>query len=268
MNVLEEPKVAWLPVTPRGVAAFARGSLERLMVVQAVVALLAAAVVTWVLANGFVPTIGQAVDNLPKSAGITRGKLNWPDTTPEILAQGHFLSFSVDLQHSGTLRVPAQFQFEFGGDSLVIISLLGQMEVPYRPDQSFYFDRPDVQPAWGAWSPDFLGLAAVGTFFALLLVWWLLTTLYFLPVWLVGFFTDRDLRLRAAWKMTGAALMPGALLLTLGLWLYGLAMFDLIQLAFAFTVHFVIGWIYLFVSPMFLNRVKAKEAANPFASKN
>jgi len=92
--------------------------------------------------------------------------------------------------------------------------------------------------------------------------------LYFLPVWLVGFFTDRDLRLRASWKMAGATLMPGALLFILGLWLYGLAMFDLVQLAFAYTMHFVIGWIYLFVSPMFLNRVTAKEKANPFASKN
>jgi hypothetical protein len=45
-------------------------------------------------------------------------------------------------------------------------------------------------------------------------------------------------------------------------------MFDLVQLAFAFTMHFVIGWIYLFVSPMFLNRVTAKEKSNPFASKN
>ncbi|HTB82779.1 MAG TPA: hypothetical protein VK742_03925 [Candidatus Sulfotelmatobacter sp.] len=268
MSVLEEPKIAWLPVTPRGVAAFARASVERLLVVQAAVALLAAAVVTWVLANGFFPTIDQAVGCLPKKADITHGQLNWPDTTPEVLAQGHFLSFSVDLQHSGTLRLPAQFQFEFGGDSIVIISLLGEMEVPYPPDRSFYLDRPDVQPAWGAWSPDFLGLAAVGTFFGLLLSWWLLTTLYFLPVWLVGFFTDRDLRPRAAWKMAGAALMPGALLFILGLWLYGLAMFDLVRLAFAFTMHLVIGWIYLFVSPMFLNRVTAKEKANPFASKN
>jgi hypothetical protein len=268
MSVLEEPKIAWLPVTPRGVAAFARASVERLLVVQAAVALLVAAVVTWVLANGFFPTIDKAVDNLPKTAEITRGKLTWPDTSPEVLAQGHFLSLSVDLEHSGTLRLPSQFQLEFGSDSLVIISLLGEMETPYPPDQSFYFDRPDVQPAWGAWSPDFLGLAAVGTFFGLLLIWWLLTTLYFLPVWLVGFFTDRDLPLRAAWKMTGATLMPGALLMTLGLWLYGLAMFDLVQLAFAFTLHFVIGWIYLFVSPMFLNRVTAKETANPFASKN
>jgi hypothetical protein len=267
MSLLAEPKIAWLPVTPRGVAAFARGSLERLIVVQSAIALLVAATMTWLLANAFVPTIDAAVAALPKKADITDGKLNWPGDSPAILAQGHFLAFTVDPQHSGTLRLPAKFQFEFGNDSLVIISLLGEMEIPYPPDQSFYFDRPDVQPAWGAWSPDFLGAAAVGTFFGLLLIWWLLTTLYFLPVWLIGFFTDRDLNFRAAWKMTSATLMPGALLMTLGLWLYGLQAFDLVQLTFMFTLHLVVGWIYLFVSPMFLNRVTEKEKPNPFTKK-
>ena len=33
---------------------------------------------------------------------------------------------------------------------------------------------------------------------------------YFLPAWILGFFTDRDLNLRAGWKLSGAALMPGA----------------------------------------------------------
>jgi hypothetical protein len=29
-------------------------------------------------------------------------------------------------------------------------------------------------------------------------------------------------------------------------------------------MHLVIGWLYLFVSPMFLNRVLPKEKKNPF----
>ena len=271
MSAIAEPKFAWEPFTPRGVAAFARASLERLIVVQSVLALIATATVVWLLANGFFPTVDAAVGNLPDKGEISRGKLNVShlgDLPPKILGEGHFLAFTLDAQNSRTLRSPAQFQFEFTQDSLVIRSLLGELEIPYPPDQSFYFNRRDVQPAWGAWSPNLLGLAAIGTFFGLLLSWWLLATIYFFPVWLVSYFTDRDLSFRASWKLAGAALLPGALILSLGLALYGLGAFDLVQLAFAFTMHLIIGWIYLLISPMFLNRALSDEKKNPFGGKS
>jgi hypothetical protein len=261
---LAEPRFAWEPVTPRGVAAFARASLERLVVVQSVFALLAVFTVVSLLANGFFPTVDAAIASLPDRGDIVRGKLVWPGDSPKVLAEGHFLSFDVDARHDSRMRLPAHFQFEFGEDSLVIVSLLGEMEAPYPPDKSFYFNRTDLRPAWGAWAPDILGLAAIGTFFGLLLTWWLLATIYFLPVWLVGFFSDRELNFRAAWKLASAALLPGALLMALGLALYGLGVFDLVQLAFAFTMHLIIGWIYIFISPMFLDRVTEKEKNNPF----
>ena len=58
--------------------------------------------------------------------------------------------------------------------------------------------------------------------------------------------------------------MPGGLLLALALVLYDLRGFDLVQLSFAFGMHLVIGWIYLFVSPIFLNRLQPRERKNPF----
>jgi len=268
VSVITESRFAWEPVTPRGVAAFARASFERLIVVQSILALIATAVVVWLLSTGYFPTIDAAIRSLPAKGDINHGKLSWPDESPKTLAEGHFLSFTVDPKHTRTLRLPAQFQFEFGDDSLVIISLLGDMEVPYRSDQSFYFNRTDLQPAWGAWSPDLLGLAALGTFFGLLLTWAFLATLYFLPVWLVAFYTDRDLNFRASWKLAGAALMPGALLLSLGIALYGFGVFDLVQLSFAFTMHFIISWIYLLISPLFLNRALPGEKMNPFGGKD
>ncbi|HSY16698.1 MAG TPA: hypothetical protein VK815_00115 [Candidatus Acidoferrales bacterium] len=267
MSVITESRFAWEPITPRGVAAFARASLERLIVVQSVLAFIATAAVVWLLSSGFFPTIDAAIRALPATGDISRGKLSWTDESPKILAEGHFLSFSVDTKHTRQLRLPAQFQFEFGEDSLVVISLLGEMELPYPSDQSFYFNRTDLQPAWGAWSPNLLGLAALGTFFGLLLTWALLATVYFLPVCLVAFYTDRDLNFRASWKLAGAALMPGALLLTLGIVLYGFGVFDLVQLGFAFTMHFIIGWIYLLISPLFLNRALPGEKKNPFGGK-
>jgi hypothetical protein len=40
-----------------------------------------------------------------------------------------------------------------------------------------------------------------------------------------------------------------------------------VQLCFAFGMHLVIGWIYLFVSPMFLRRRLPAEKKNPFSEK-
>lgn len=264
MSAFTEPAFAWEPITPRGVAAFARGSFERLFVMQAVVALLGAAAVVWILFDGIFPTIDTAISQLPDAGEIQAGKLDWRDDSPALLAEGRILAISVDLEHGGSLRSPADFQLEFGRDTVRVFSLFGEAELAYPPGYIIAANQTDARPAWGAWAPDILGLAAIGTFFGLLLAWALLATIYFLPVWLICLFTNRDLNFRASWKLAGAALMPGALLLSLSLVFYDLGGFDLVQLCFAFGMHLVIGWIYLFVSPMFLNRALPADRKNPF----
>jgi len=264
VSILTESTFAWEPITPRGVAAYARASFERLFVMQTIFALIAAIVVLWLLLNGFFPTIAAAVSQLPETGQISNGKLSVPDASPQLLADGHFLAFVLDGQHTGTIRSPAQFQFEFGDNSLLIFSIFGVGEIDYPPDQSFYFNHNDLQPMWGAWAPEILALAALAVFFGLLLTWFLLATIYFFPVWLVSFFANRDLNFRESWRLAGAALMPGALLMSLSLWLYGVGVFDVIKLCFAFGMHFLIGWIYLFVSPLFLQRALPKAKSNPF----
>jgi len=266
VSAFTEPAFAWEPITPRGVAAFARASFERLIVAQAVVALLAAAGVVWVLSDGIYPTIATAISNLPDAGEIHAGKLDWRDDSPVLLAEGHILALSVDLDHGGALRSPADFQFEFGRESVRVFSLFGEAEANYPPGYLIAANQPDAAPAWGAWAPDILGLAAIGVFFGLLLVWAVLATLYFIPVWLVCLFSNRDLSLGASWRLAGAALMPGALLLLVSLVLYELGGLDLLQLLLAFGLHLIIGWIYLFLSPMFLNRAVPVKKKNPFVS--
>jgi hypothetical protein len=264
VSAFTEPAFAWEPLTPRGVAAFARASFQRLLVVQSVVALLAAAAVVWILSDGIFPTIDAAIGELPVAGQIHSGKLEWRDDSPVLLAEGHILALSVDLEHGGALRSPADFQFEFGRDSLRIFSLFGETAIAYPRGYEIAANQTDARPAWGAWAPDILGLAAIGTFVGLLVVWALLATVYCLPVWLICLFTNRDLNFRASWKLAGAALMPGALLLSLSLVLYDLGGFDIVQFCFAFGMHLVIGWLYLFLSPMFLKRAVPTEKKNPF----
>jgi hypothetical protein len=264
VSALGEPSFAWEPLTPRGVAAFARASFERLFIVQSVFAFIAAAAVYWFLSDAIFPVIDDAIDGLPDTGGIYAGKLVWRDVSPVLLAEGKILSLAVDLDHGGQLRSPADFQFEFGRDSLVIVSLLGEAEVYYPSGYFIAANHRDARPAWGAWAPNILALAAIGTFFGLLFIWALLATVYAVGVWIFCFFANRDLSLSACWKLAGAALLPGAALMSLSLMLYVLGLFDLVQFSFAAGMHLVIGWLYLFISPMFLNRSLPKEKANPF----
>jgi hypothetical protein len=264
LSALKEPTFAWEPITPRGVAAFARASFERLFVVQSVVALLGAAAVVWLLSAAIFPTVDAAISELPEFGQIHSGRLDWRDDSPVMLAEGRIVAFSVDLEHGGALRSPADFQCEFGRDSLRIFSLFGESDIPYPPGYVIAMNVTDARPAWGAWAPDILGLSAIGMFFGLLIVWALLATMYSLPVWLICFFSNRDLGFGGSWRLAGAALMPGALLMAASLVLYGLGAFDFVKLCFAFGMHLVIGWVYLFVSPMFLRRALPKEKKNPF----
>jgi hypothetical protein len=267
VNASAESSFAWEPVTPRGVAAFARASFERLLLVQILVALLVTASVVWFLDDGCCPTVNAAIGKLPAGGGIYFGKLDWPDAAPKLLAEGRFLAFVVDPKHSGQIRSPAPFQIEFGRESVSVFSLFGETEFNYSSDRGMPFNQPELEPLWGAWKPDLLAIAALATFFGLLLSWVLLATIYFLPVWLICFFANRDLNFRQSWKLAAAALLPGAVLMTAAILCFEFNVFDLVRFCFAFAMHFVIGWIYLLVSPIFLRRTLPAEKGNPFSDK-
>ena len=262
-------KFAWEPLTPRGVAAFAHAKFSRLFLVQFAVALLAAVSIVWFLDEGYFPTIRAAIQNLPDAGKISSGKLDWRGGPPRLLAEGKFLAFDVDPGHSGQIHSTADLQIEFGKESARVFSLLGYEDFFYPPDRFAPFNRTELEPLWGAWCMEILFIAAAATVIGLLLSWWILATLYFLPAWILGFFANRDLNFRASWKLSGAALMPGALLMAAGIFLYGFGALDLVQLGFIFSAHFVLGWIYLVVSLLFLPRIpEARLEKNPFVPRN
>jgi hypothetical protein len=256
---------AWEPVTPRGVAAFAHATIGRLLLVQFIVALLAAASVAWFLDNACFPTALAAIKKLPAAGEIRSGKLDWRGGPAQMLAEGSILAFDADPDHSGRINSTADVQIEFGTDSIRVFSLLGYVDFPYPPDGIAPFNRPELEPLWGAWAAEILFIAAAAVTLVLLASWWLLATVYFAPVWLLGFFTNRDLNLRASWKLSVATLLPGALLMAAGVWLYGLGFLGLVSFGFLFAAHFVLGWLYLFLSQIFLPRIsQAPAKGNPF----
>lgn len=269
MNAEGRSTFAWEPFTPRGVAAFAHAPLGRLLLVQLLVALLAAASVTWFLDDSVFPVIQTAIQNLPDQGEIRSGKLDWRGASPKLLAEGRFLAFDVDLNHDGKINSTADVQIEFGQEEIWSFALLGYAEIPYPDGQIISFNRTDLDPLWGAWRSTILFGAALAAATGLLASWGILATLYFLPVWLLGFFVNRDLNFRRSWKLSGAALLPGALLMAAGILLYDFGAVDLVQFGFIFAAHLVLGWLYLFVSLLFVPGIPAAlPKGNPFVPRN
>jgi hypothetical protein len=267
MSAPSESTFAWEPLTPRGVAAFARARLSRLLFVQFIVALLTAVSVVWLLHDGCFPTARAAIQNLPAAGEIRSAGLDWPGSSPQLLAEGRFLAFDVDLNHSGQIHSPADVQIEFGRESIRVFSLLGYVDFPYPADRTA-FNRTELEPLWGAWAAEILVITALGVVIVLMLSWTILATIYFLPVRVLGFFANRDLNLRQSWRLSGAALMPGALLLAAAISFYDFGFLDLVALGLAFGAHFVLGWIYWFISLLFLARASPAEQRNPFTTKS
>jgi hypothetical protein len=229
--------------------------------------LLAAGVVAWFINHNCFPVITTAVQKLPATGEIRSGLLNWPGHSPELLAQGHFLALDVDLDHSDQIGPASDVRIEFGRKTVRIFSLLGYLDWNYPPGYVFAFNRTGVEPLWGAWAMELLLMAMAVVTVCLLLCWSLLATIYFLPLWLLGFFANRDLNFRQSWRLAGAGLIPGALLMTAAILFYNFGFLNLVSFGFVFVAHFVMGWIYLFVSLLFLPALPAQKR-NPFGTKS
>ena len=270
MTTSASSPIAWEPLTPRGVASFARASLGRLLVVQLVFGLLAAAAVVWFLSDGWFPTVREAIRQLPSDGSIHGGRLDWRGDSPRLLAEGSLLALSVDLKHLGDIRSPAQVQIEFGQNSVYIYSLFGYTELRYPKGWVIALNRNDLEPWWGAWELTILCAAFAAVVAGLMVSWAIIATVYWLPAWVVAYYGNRELTLWGGWRLAGAALMPGALLLTTSILFFDFDVLDLVRLAVAAGAHLMLGWIYLFVSPMFLPRIPEAAAIrrNPFKSSN
>lgn len=269
---MDQPEVkrpgAWQPLTPRGVAAFATASTDRLFLVQVVFALLVAATVVWFLHRNWFSAVGAAIDQLPAKGQIEAGRLVWNAESPQLLAVNPFLAFSVDLKHEGTMRSPAHLAIEFGEKDWKIFSVFGYAQWNYPQREVWPFNRLELRPKWGAWAPPLLAATGILVVTGLMIMWGILAMFYAVPIWLLAFFGDRELGWRASWRVAGAALMPGSLFITIAIFLYGLNSIGVLELLVAWGMHLVISWVYILWSPHYLARRVEAEAGkeNPFTA--
>lgn len=267
----EKPsRLPWQPLTFKGVASFAHAPGSRLAFIQALVACCAAGSVLCFFSTAWEPVIREALLQLPERGAIRNGQLDWNGPDPLRLAGNSFLSIVVELDPIGSLGSSADLQLELGRHEIRLRSLLGFVAIPYPAGWIISANRQELEPWWGAWQlPVFAGLGA-SVFIGLFVVWWLVATIYSWPVRFIAFYADRVVSLSGSLRLACAALMPGALLMTVSILAYALQRFNLVQIIFATFLHLLIGWIYVLIAPFRLPRLnsgnrRASRSRNPFS---
>lgn len=244
MSAAVTPVLAWQPLTPRGVAAFAHAPGRRLWLVQSIVAVAVAASVVVFLQLAWFPVVQQAIAELPDAGGVRGGQLQWTNFAPRVLAENRFLALSVDPNHSGQVRTVAHLHVELGRQNILTQSLLGYLVLPYPAGWEIAVNRIELTPWWGAWRFAIVVAVVLAVVLGLGATWWTLGLLYAPLLWGVGYFANRDLTWRGSWRLGCAALLPGALVMLVAISFYTLGVMDLVQLGFVFAAHLVVGWIY------------------------
>ena len=259
---------AWQPLTFGGVASFAHARLKRLLAVELAVASLVAASVVWCLSLTWFADVRLAITRLPDEAAIRQGQLEWPDGEPVRLVESEFLSILVDPNNLSDVNLTSDLQVELGRDEWRIRSLFGYVPLRYPTGWSLPLNRAALQPWWGAWQWVILVGVAVAVVVGLLLQWAVLAVVYLAPVRLAVFFLDREASRAGCWRLASAALMPGAVVMSGAIFLYGIHRLPLVGLLLAVILHLLVGWVYLVIAPFKLPKKAAALAAektNPFA---
>ena len=265
----EATVIAWQPITPGGVAKFAKASFANVILVELVVGALATAAVFWFLYTIWFPGIREAIRHLPRQGIIRNGALEWPNPSPVALLENRFLGMVVDVAEPPALTAASDIRVQFRKDQLSICSLFGSLAYPYPKQYIVELNRPEAEPWWGAWQPILLGFVIVGLPLLLLGAWAALATVYAPVAWLIAFYADRELTLGGSWRLASAALLPGTIVLSAALIAYGSSTIDLVQLLVVAGLHFVVGWVYLVVSVYAapgLGEITPTKKRNPFAA--
>lgn len=267
-DLSDSPKLpVWQPLTFGGVAAFARARWTRLLLLQTIVASFVAITGLVILSRDWFPVVTQATKELTDFGALRGAQLAWPRKEATVLAENRFIGLVVDLEESGGSGQVADLQIEFTRDRIKLVSLLGIASIPYPAGAGIELSHQALDPWWNAWRPAFLFGGALGTILFLFASWFALATLYTLPVRVLAWFGGRVASLGKCWRVSAAALLPGAVWMGGAQLLYAMEQLSLVGLGVAFGLHFVITWVYLLGAPFCLPK-KGDDAlatgANPF----
>lgn len=255
----------WQPLTPRGAAAFARASLNLVCGFQLAVAALLAVSLVWFLHVAVFPVVRQGIQQLPEEGVIGMGELHLPPETPVVVAENEWLALRVDLEAPADQALVRDLELRFGPNALRACTGLGCITFIYPPNWTIPFNKMDLAPWWDAWQSMLAAAAAFGLFSSLLLIWWILATLYAPLPRVLAYFSDRELTLDGAWRMAAASLLAGAVFMGFGILALGMGWIHLTKLLLFFLVHLIIPIVYVVVGTSVLPpRPRHSTGPNPF----
>lgn len=259
---------AWQPFTFGGIAAFARAGVGRLLLAELAIALIFTASCVGFFQDSYVPVVCQAVEEMPESARLEYGHIRGVNTT--IIAENKHLAIAVSPEPFVPIGQSADVQFQFRPTNFRVGTVYRPdwgLEFNYDPAITLDLSRSNLEPWWGAWRPVWLAAAGVLIFMSLFVIWAAMALIYTLPAKLLAWFLDRELTTNGAWQLGSAALLPGTLLLTLGVMLYAAQTVDLIWLGYFYLTHMLMGWVYAIGGVVACPRqAKTEPARNPFVS--
>lgn len=255
------PPRAWQPLTFRGVAAFAGATATRVFIVQFLVLLVAVACLLQALELTWWPAVRTAIRTLPEVGRVQHGQLDWHGEPFAVLADSPSLSILVDAAGQHEPGQVADVQVEIAKTEIRVCTLVGCLPIVFEPVWDFPLNRVELVPWWGAWKPAIVAVTALLLALALGGAWWTLATLYSVPLRLLAILAGRPVTLGGGWRIAAMALMPGALLLSLGILAYGLIRLPLLLLVGIFVLHLLLGWVYSIAAIFRLDTYAAIAAA-------
>lgn len=165
-------------------AAFAQATWLRVFTFQLTGAVVALALVLLSAQMTWVPTVEQALGQLPDTgAEIRSGRLSWPAHESRLWAERPQLALGVVPPGGTPLGLNSDMQVEFRGDSVWLRGLLGVASLPYPNDLDLKLTRTTGPAAWEAWRPVFFTLLGCSACLLHLCVTWAAGVAVLLPVW-------------------------------------------------------------------------------------
>ena len=264
-------EIAFLPFTFGGIAHFGYARKAFLFTVELVIALLCSLSILWFVCDAYFPIVGQAIDSLPEEeVSITNNRLVW-DERDGVLAQSPKLAISINAYGGPGKVTDSDLTLELAMRSFKIHCINGYYtEIPYQIDR-FPLNHQRVTSWWKAWMGPLIFWVIFISFCSLVLIWQVLSFLYMFGVKLLAWATRRQVEWTGAYMLSGASLMPGALLMTAGILCYSIGCISLEGLGIFAAAHIVLAWIFLLISTLLLPKAPKpvpvfKSASQPQAA--
>ncbi len=256
---------AFLPVTPRAIAAYKNLKTINFIAYWLFYAVVCSLAITFVFERCVISFVSRAITNLPQSGEVVTGRLNgWETNGISTLIESRFISIYVNSSNNDDLSDAADLQIVFAKDELRLRSLLGWLAVKYPKWLRLPLNYKQLWPIWGAYQTAIITGVFLCSVVLLLASWTILALVYSNILIFIARILKRLTGGRGgAFKIAGATLIPGALIMTMGLLSYSFVYIDLISLLIVFVCHIVIAWIYLILSVFYLP-IRPAESKNPF----